>query len=309
MRDGEQERLGDIVPDGDVILLVGNENVRLRANSQSLRCASKTFGAMFGPDWREGQGLSKELPAEVALPDDDVGAMRTICCVIHHRNDLAPENPTTKEVLRIAIVVDKYDLKVALKYAILEWLKPRSQPTSVVMEEMGHLLAAAYLLNSSEIFITYTNNLLLTHSGSYLGLMKDDLVSQVLPSEICYLLEEQRTRLRLRLYGIMENCTKQDVCKCGWGKICKNRVGQLLFEYPLVYMLEEPISHVIKRLEGVSTEDIGPDYKYDDGYCGEIRDYHNPATYGEELCGQLRRIETDASITIAFARRVSRFEE
>jgi hypothetical protein len=185
MRDGGQEGLGDIVSDGDVILVVGNENARLRVNSQSLRSASKMFGAMFGPDWLEGQRLSKELPTEVALPYDDVGAMRTICCVIHHRNDLVPENPTTKEVLQIAIVVDKYDLKVALKFAILEWLKPRSHPHRVVLEERGHLLAAAFLLNSSETFITYTNRLLLTNSRSYLGLMKDELVSQVLPSEIC----------------------------------------------------------------------------------------------------------------------------
>jgi hypothetical protein len=44
----------DISPDGDVVLVVGPRNVRLRIQSQCLRCASKVFGAMFGPTWSEG---------------------------------------------------------------------------------------------------------------------------------------------------------------------------------------------------------------------------------------------------------------
>ena len=120
--------------------------MRLRVYSQQLRSASKIFSAMFGPDWSEGQRLSKELPKEVALPDDDAKAMRIICCTIHFRNDLVPETLTTKEVLQIAIEIDKYDLMVALRYAIVEWLKPRF---GMGIVETGHLLAAAFLLNSS----------------------------------------------------------------------------------------------------------------------------------------------------------------
>ena len=80
---------------------------------------------MFGLDWSEGQRLSKESPTEVPLLEDYADAMQTICCIVHHRNDLAPRYLTAKEVLQIAIEVDKYDLKIALKYASVEWLKPR----------------------------------------------------------------------------------------------------------------------------------------------------------------------------------------
>jgi hypothetical protein len=112
----------------------------------------------------------------------------------------------------------------------------------------------------------------------------------------------------MQLYGIMESSTKQDVCKCGWGKVCKEGIGQYLLQYSPMDMLLVSISQVIGRVEKVSTEDIGPDYEYDDGYCCEIEDYHSPETYGERLRGQLKKIETDASITVAFARKASRLE-
>jgi hypothetical protein len=60
-RNGKSDPVADISPDGDVVLVVGPRNVRLRIHSQCLRCASKVFGAMFGPHWSEGQGLSKVL--------------------------------------------------------------------------------------------------------------------------------------------------------------------------------------------------------------------------------------------------------
>lgn len=119
------DRVADISSDGDVVLIVGAENLRLRVQSQCLRSASEVFSKMFGPDWSEGQSLSKEAPTETPLPEDDTDAMQTICYIIHHRNDLVPSHLSAEEVLRIAIEVDKYDLKVAFKYANVGWLKPR----------------------------------------------------------------------------------------------------------------------------------------------------------------------------------------
>jgi hypothetical protein len=130
-RNGKLDPVPDISPDGDVVLVVGSRNVRLRIQSQCLRCASKVFGAMFRPHWSEGQGLSKESPREVPLVEDDADALRTICCVLHHRNDDVPQSLTPKEVLQIAIEADKYGLNVALKYARVQWLKPRGSLDTV----------------------------------------------------------------------------------------------------------------------------------------------------------------------------------
>jgi hypothetical protein len=180
-RNGKPCRVADISPHGDVVLIVGEENIRLRVHSQCLRSASKIFGRMFGPDWSEGQRLSEESPTEVPLLEDDADAMRTICCIVHHRNDLVPEYLTAEEVLQIAIEADKYDLKIALKYASAEWLRPRVSAERV---EMGYLLAAAFLFDNTDIFMAHTLTLILHHNGSYLDFLDDEFTSQIIPSRI-----------------------------------------------------------------------------------------------------------------------------
>jgi hypothetical protein len=180
-----KDQLADIASDGDLVLIVGVEKVRLRVSSQCLRYATKVFAKMFGPDWYEGERLSKKLPCEITLLYDDAKAMRTICSVIHHRNGLVPENLTPKDVLHIAIEVYRYDLRNALKYAILEWLEPR---ITVGMVETGRLLAAAFLLDNSCMFMAHIQTLLLHHSESYLGLMNDELINKILPAGICCML-------------------------------------------------------------------------------------------------------------------------
>ena len=105
--------------------------------------------------------------------------MRTICCIVHHRNNLVPQHLTAKEVLQISIEVDKYDLKVALKYASVEWLKPQVSGERV---EMGNLLAAAFLFDNTDVFMAHTIALILHYNGSYLAFLDDEFTSQIIPS-------------------------------------------------------------------------------------------------------------------------------
>jgi hypothetical protein len=170
----------DITQDGDVILIVGDEKVRLRVYSQYLGSASDIFSAMFGPDWSEGQKLSKLLPIEVPLPEDDAEAMRTICCIIHHRNNLVSNYLRADKVLQIAIAVDKYDLNIALKYASLEWLK--ADPLED-LEDSVRLLAAAYLFKNHDAFMAQTKTLIYDHCESYMEFFRDKTISQILPPE------------------------------------------------------------------------------------------------------------------------------
>jgi hypothetical protein len=177
-RNGKSDPVADISPDGDVVLVVGPRSVRLRIHSQCLRCASKVFDAMFGPHWSEGQGLSKESLREVPLVEGDADALRIICCVIHHRNDDVPQTLTPKEVLQIAIEADKYDLRVALKYATAQWLKPRGNADKV---DMGYLLAAAFLFGDMDAFVAYTLALILHYKGPYSELLDNEITSQIVP--------------------------------------------------------------------------------------------------------------------------------
>jgi hypothetical protein len=180
-RNGEPDRAVDVSPDGDVILIVGAENVRLRVYSQCLRSASKTFSAMFGPHWSEDQRLSQGSPIEVSLPEDDADAMRTICYIVHHHSNLVSQHLTAKEILQIAIEVDKYNLKIALKYASVEWLKPR---VNAEREEMGHLLAAAFLFDNIDAFMARVITLIFHYNGSYLDFSDDEFTSQIIPSKV-----------------------------------------------------------------------------------------------------------------------------
>lgn len=177
-RGGKPDRITNISPDGDVVFMVGEEKIRLKVQSHCLRSASKTFGVMFGSVWREGQSLSKESPTEVPLVEDDADAMWTICCIIHHRNDLVPPRMTAEEILQIAILVDKYDLKVALKFASVEWLKPRVNATRA---DMGFLLAANFLFDNPDVFIAHIMALILHYNGSYMDFLDDEFTGQIIP--------------------------------------------------------------------------------------------------------------------------------
>jgi hypothetical protein len=166
----------DIAPDGDVILVVGPEKARLRVHSQFLRAASNVFAAMLGPCWKEGQGLFEGR--EVSLMEDDADAMRTICYVIHLRNDDVPESIKPRELLQILIVSDKYNFHLALKYLIKDQLRPREEAKRV---DMGYLMAAAFLLGNTKLFAAHTLALILDCEGSFLEFFNDAITIQIVP--------------------------------------------------------------------------------------------------------------------------------
>jgi len=148
----------DISPDSDVVLVVGPRNVRLRIQSQVLRCAS--------------------FPREVQLVEDYTDTLRIICYVIYYRNNDVPQSLTLREVLQITIEANKYDLNIALKYARVQWLKPRGRPER---EDIGYLLAVAFLFGDIDMFIAHALALILHYTGSYLEFLNVEITSQIVP--------------------------------------------------------------------------------------------------------------------------------
>lgn len=300
--------VSDISPDGDVVLVVGPRKERLRIQSQCLRCASKVFAAMFGPHWREGQGLSKEHPREVPLVEDDADALRTICYIIHHRNDDVPQSLTPEEVLQIFIEVDKYDLKVALKYASVQWLKPRDNADRV---DKGYLLAAAFLYDMDS-FVAHTLALILHYKGSYLEFLDDEITSEIVPwktfcmqqpqwcrygywikTNFLDLMEERRTRMRAELNQLLIK-GKNAACSCGWAENRGHKYTLLLLNYEPLKMLEVPVSDIIGKMEKVSCEDMERTC-HSSGY----RDYyHETPLHGETFRGKLEMMKKQASICL-----------
>lgn len=103
-------------PMGDVILLLGNGSVGVRASSRVLSLASPVFAAMLGNRWLGGKSLSTMEPATVPLPEDHIGAITRLCRVLHYQCDLKePIDFNTFE--NLALLCHKYDFG----RAILPW--------------------------------------------------------------------------------------------------------------------------------------------------------------------------------------------
>ena len=165
---------------GDLILVVGEKKTRLRVHSVCMKIASKVFDAMLGPHFSEGQPSNGNHPKEIPMPDDNATAMATICKVLHHRNDLLPDCLEPSDLPEIALVADKYDCVLALKYAMIQWLNFK-EPVAFI--DLGSLLIAAYVFDNSDAFRRVTQNLITGTYHSYHSLM-DIRYGDVIPSSI-----------------------------------------------------------------------------------------------------------------------------
>jgi hypothetical protein len=214
--------------------LVGPDNVKLRVHSLVLKSASRTFFAMFEPTWKEGNMLGRNESTEVRLPEDNVTALRIICAVLHHRNELVPPTLTAGNILEIAIIADKYECIDALKFASQDWLQPRGNEAGDLML----LTAAAYLFQNAPAFKKITKAMILNHSGPYLALCSKKVESAItwrvfrkcainlstgnmrLIGQYTALLEEQRSVAKLKLAEILiagiNDADGVCVHACGW---------------------------------------------------------------------------------------------
>jgi hypothetical protein len=157
----------EVATHGDVILVVGPHNKKIRVCSSVLNNASKVFSVMFGPDFAEGQNLDSHDPKEVPMPDDNAHALEIICNVIHLRNDVVPRSLSPKDIFEIAIAADKFDCVVALRYASAAWLNPKGVENIL---ELSYLMSAAYILDDAQAFGDITLSMMLDHKDSYLPL-------------------------------------------------------------------------------------------------------------------------------------------
>jgi hypothetical protein len=181
-RDNKPSTVIEIATDGDVILVVGPEKVKLRVHSLFLKAASKPFSAMFGPDWKEGYNmLDRDGPVELPLPEDNAGALKLICAIIHHRNNKVPQTLAAGDVLGVAVTADKYNCVNALKFASGNWLRPGKNEAGDLMR----LTAAAYLFQNAQAFKEITRALILNHDGPYLSLSCEEVESAITWKVFC----------------------------------------------------------------------------------------------------------------------------
>jgi hypothetical protein len=174
LRDAQTNTVVEIAPDGDLFLIVGPEETKLRVRSMLLMAASKPFSVMFGPNWKEGHDmLDRDGPSELLLSEDNAAALKIICSIIHHQNREVPRTLAAGDVLAVAVAADKYDCVDALRFASESWLRPSR-------DEAGNLMllaAAAYLFQNAQAFKEITRALILDYDGPYLALAWEDVES------------------------------------------------------------------------------------------------------------------------------------
>lgn len=208
----------DIAPDGDIILLVGEEpNQRtLRVHSFALKIASKVFAAMFGPHFTEGQSLSSADPRIVPLPEDDSDAMATICCVIHYRRDLITDVPDIDKICNIALSADKYEFTVALQPFFQIWMRNIGEVKQI--KALLKATVAAYIFDDAAIFADVTKFLIMHCSEKYTHHW-DGIVNDFLPPKVL----GNRATLIQPLVAVL--LTKPQSCLLINGTICKRRLN------------------------------------------------------------------------------------
>ncbi|KAF2209640.1 hypothetical protein CERZMDRAFT_100423 [Cercospora zeae-maydis SCOH1-5] len=151
-----------LAPNGDVKLICSSAatewSTEIIVSSVVLSLASPVFKVMLGPHFKEGATLASGEKLELPLPDDDAQAMLTICQVIHMRA-VSCSPPTAKQLLNIALLADKYDCRLALSYAMGEWIQIARVTFS--NQDRLDLFKVAYLMEYPKDFAEFGRLLVL----------------------------------------------------------------------------------------------------------------------------------------------------
>lgn len=179
----------DPAPRGDLILVVGDERLKIRVNSLFLKAASKPFAAMLGPHFKEGRLLAKatpEDPMELELPEDSGMAMVYICCALHYNTDSIPKVMDPERLLDVALMLDKYQLLEALKLQAKKWcMDVMAVIKDFPAKKLAYILPASRYFHDEDMFALVMHLLILTYNESYVDIFPDDLQPLVTWELIC----------------------------------------------------------------------------------------------------------------------------
>ncbi|CAK1360127.1 unnamed protein product [Cercospora beticola] len=140
-------QIAEIDPQGDVVLAFnsadGTSSARLRVSSVALRFGSPVFNRMLHSNFKEGQQFKATGYVEIPLEDDSKG-MTVLCRALHLQHKVVMVKLSSKDLLKVAEVCDKYDCIEALAPLADFWLKDRKPDRGTVL--------AAYLFRRQELF-------------------------------------------------------------------------------------------------------------------------------------------------------------
>lgn len=88
--------------------------IRLQCSSKHLTLASSVFDAMLSKNFKESVTLRSGKPLDLPLPDDDLAALLILLNIIHLKTRKIPLEVDLYMLTRIAFMVDKYRLQMAV---------------------------------------------------------------------------------------------------------------------------------------------------------------------------------------------------
>lgn len=156
-----------VVPDGDLILVVGPERRRLHVYSLLLKMSSHPLAAIINAASSAEDGQKPEI----CLLHDDAEAFEAFCMHFHMPNSLHPLM-TAKLLGETAILAEKYECTDRFIYAADAWLE--ALKTTCLLQDtqiVWTLTTAALLFGRAKWFKLYSSRLV-GRCGSYLGYAK-----------------------------------------------------------------------------------------------------------------------------------------
>lgn len=106
----------DIYDDGDLTLIVGENETHFRVSKVALCLASPVWRAMVSGEFVES------TTKEVRLPTDQADAMRVLLLQAHLQFARLPSRPSFKTVSGIAELCEKYDVLSLTQDRLIEWV-------------------------------------------------------------------------------------------------------------------------------------------------------------------------------------------
>jgi hypothetical protein len=99
------------------------EKIHMTVSSKHMMLASPVFKAMLQPGrFREGIQRNAADQMEVDLPDDDQSIMVIVLNIVHGRNRLVPKQADLEMMIKLAILVDKYQMVEAVESFSDSWI-------------------------------------------------------------------------------------------------------------------------------------------------------------------------------------------
>ncbi|KAK5169579.1 uncharacterized protein LTR77_005556 [Saxophila tyrrhenica] len=158
------EKVAEIVPDGDTILVLSVRSdaaatsIGLRVSSHALSLASSVFKGEFAKleASRSQSQEETDIPDLVlTLPCDDMPAMLLLCNILQLQNDKLPARILPSLLLRLGALAGKYECVMAAGRATSQWFD-----SLYSAEEPGNIwdiVEAAYLWDEAIFFARFTS--------------------------------------------------------------------------------------------------------------------------------------------------------